>query len=1037
MRANAAFLTEFARGAAQFRASRESASPLGDFPTPPPGYTIRRVLGRGGQAVVYEAVQASTRRRVALKVVRLGSRDAARRLRRFDREIDLVSNLRHPLIVTVFDSGITSEGDPYLVMEYIEGSPIAHHEREPVGHTLARFQRVCEAVRHAHQHGVVHRDLKPSNILVDAQGLPRVLDFGLATTIDPRDAQDLTRSGEFLGTPIYAAPEQLRDGASNSDVRTDVYALGTILYELLTGIHPFGPHSALADLVKGILENDPTPPSARVIELDDEIDTIVLKAMAKEPERRYPSVDALHADIGRYLSGEPIDAKRDSRWYVLRKSVRRHRWAVASAVGLMVLLLAFGTVMSALYRRADETSRQLATTLATRELDHAIELTRADNLPAAEALLWSELLKWTNEGGSIAACARGPLLSRRAYWGLWELYQRQPCTASVRPGPERVRDLEVVSPERILAATVQGEIVGWNPTTGEMQTIFAPKQRNGPFHHVAMRPDVDRVMLVRDADVTCWSIEASRLISAWNLESHENIVRWSNIARTPLHIVVASGHSDGLVRVWDTETGDLLATVPLPDNTTPQPVVDDAGIMRITGISDAPMTALDLNTGESWTSRESVWAGRLAVAPDGRFVHSGKIWSGTEEQRLTALEESTLTRVYKWRFGAGGGTVIGGGATAPIWRADTGKLVRVLASYDATLCAVGPDDRTVATAHADGTVRAWDAAADAAVRRIPVSHTAHCVRFDADGRRLVIAGAGPQDEPILRLVDVGSDSHELGPGPGETTTTVSSAEFLPGGKMLVTGDHAGVAVLWKIESDAMSRVGQVQLPAAINDVALTTSGEWIAAACEDWNVWLWRPADGTLRALEGHSARVSSVEFSADGTRVISGSGDGTVRHWETDRTSSKTLPGSHNGCVRSIVYSPGHGLIASAGDDQLVNVSDARTGRLLRRLAAHGSRVCAVALSPDGRLLASGDANGDVKLWDVESGAELASLYGHTNMVFSLDFDPSGDRLASGAADASVRLWNLRHFDRHMAGNLDYQRALRRSPDAQEASHR
>jgi WD40 repeat protein len=132
---------------------------------------------------------------------------------------------------------------------------------------------------------------------------------------------------------------------------------------------------------------------------------------------------------------------------------------------------------------------------------------------------------------------------------------------------------------------------------------------------------------------------------------------------------------------------------------------------------------------------------------------------------------------------------------------------------------------------------------------------------------------------------------------------------------------------------------------------------------------------------------------------------------------------------VRSIVYTAEHGLIASAGDDQLVNVWDARTGRLLRRLAAHGSRVCAVALSPDGRVLASGDANGDVKLWDVESGTELASLYGHTNMVFSLDFDPTGDLLASGAADASVRLWNLRHFDRHMAGNIEYQRSKRSTP--------
>jgi serine/threonine protein kinase/WD40 repeat protein len=1025
IRSDATFLADFSREADKFRGVRSGPGYGPEFPAPPAGYTIQRVLGRGGQAVVYEAMQASTRRRVALKIVRLGVRDVARRLRRFDREIDLVSNLRHPLIVTVFDSGMTSEGEPYLVMEYVEGTPVAYDSQSTLRDTLAQFQRICEAIRHAHQQGVVHRDIKPSNILVDRQGLPRVLDFGLATTIESRDSLALTKTGEFLGTPIYAAPEQLRGGAAVADVRTDVYALGVILYELLTGTHPFATHSTLANIVSGILEDDPKTPSSVAHALDYEIDTIVLKAIAKAPDRRYRSVDALHADIAHYLAGEPIEAKRDSTWYMLRKAARRHRWAFSSGAGLLVLLIAFSVWMSVLYGRASETSRQLSRALATRDLDHGLDLSRADNLVSAEPLLWGEYLHWLDDEAEIANWAQGPLLQRRAHWGLWELYQGQPCLATVRLGTERMRELYVESPESIVATTTEAHVLRWNPRTGARATLFTPTGVEGALDRIQTRYDVDRVFALHDGFAYCWELSSNRLLSRWRLPDHEQISGLSNLARIPSGVAVATGHPDGVVRVWSADDGALLRVIPTTVVTSSQTIVlEDTGVVWVASVWEGTLATHDLDSGVTRSSRESVLYGRLAVAPDGRAIHSWKVWSGIDEQLIATLEETTLSRGRGWVFGAGGSLVVGKGNTTPIWRADTGQLVRVLASHDAMVCALGPDDRTLATAHADGTVRAWDIAADAGWRTNPVSDTAHCVRFGQSGRRFVIAGSGPAAEPFLEVLDVDGTAPPVEPAQVVHRTTVASAAFVSDGALLVTGDHNGLVVLWRVGDDGLVPLMQTTVPAEVNALSASPDGDWVAGACDDGNIWLWRPADGALRCLEGHRQRVSSVEFSADGARLVSGSADMTARLWSVAGTEAPRVLSTHNGDVRSVCFGPAGRWVATAGDDQIIQLWDAQDGRLLHRLSGHGARVFAVAVSSDGALLASGDASGRVMLWDVQSGTYLASLIAHNDMVFSLDFSPDGSRLVSGAADRTTRIWDLRHYERHLAGNFAYQQA-------------
>jgi len=324
------------------------------------GYDILSPLGAGGQGVVYRATQLSTKRPVALKVLLHTAHLSERHLERFQREIEIIAGFQHPNIVRVYDCGLTQTGQRYYAMEYIDGRLLsAHIATAPMTLTkkLTLFQKICSAVNHAHQRGVLHRDLKPGNILIDNDGEPHVLDFGLAKAIGEEVSgagHRATVTGEFLGTLAYASPEQAAGDPSRVDVRTDVYSLGVILYEMLTGHYPYPVVGRIADVLHHIAESEPRKPStwrttpeskgprsgATFDRINDELETIILKALAKEPERRYQFAGSLAVDIEHYLKGQPIDAKRDSAWYLIRKLAARNRYAT---VGLLAVFMAIAS----------------------------------------------------------------------------------------------------------------------------------------------------------------------------------------------------------------------------------------------------------------------------------------------------------------------------------------------------------------------------------------------------------------------------------------------------------------------------------------------------------------------------------------------------------------------------------------------------------------------------------------------------------------------------------------------------------------------
>jgi len=321
--------------------------------TPPEieGYKVTGLLGSGGMSTVWRAVQQSTRREVALKVLSWGLSGVPRARRRFEREVELASRLAHPHIARVYESGLY-HGAYYYAMEVVEGRPLdeyVEHHRLDRRHTLELVRTVCRAVQHAHQRGVIHRDLKPSNILVTEDGQPHVLDFGLAKAVlEGGAALTVSVAGDVLGTPAYMSPEQAAGKNDQVDTRSDVYSLGVMLFRLLTGAFPHDLAGDRQQVLRRIAEEEPRRPRAAAEDIDKDLEALLLKALAKKPDDRYASAGDLRADIGRYLAGDPLSAKPPTLGYFLYKRLRKHRAAVAISCGV---LLAMGTMAVVSYVR--------------------------------------------------------------------------------------------------------------------------------------------------------------------------------------------------------------------------------------------------------------------------------------------------------------------------------------------------------------------------------------------------------------------------------------------------------------------------------------------------------------------------------------------------------------------------------------------------------------------------------------------------------------------------------------------------------------
>lgn len=1059
VRANNRFLSRFddPSGAAA------PGSPPGDAALEPdaiPGYSIKRVAGRGGQGIVYEAIQTSTLRRVALKVMLFDSPASGRRQQRFEREILLASELRHPGIVTLYDSGVTSGGRLYFAMELVEGMPIDRYvgaglaERPapenllPVPDTLRLFAKVCEAVRHAHQRGIIHRDLKPGNIVVDRDGEPHVLDFGLAKRIDAPIGPDLTLTGAWQGTIAYAAPEQVRqDRRAAEDTRTDVHALGLILYEILTGVHPFDVNGTLPEILRDVTEKVPAAPSTLRPKIGGEIDTIVLKALAKEPERRYESAAALLDDLRRFEEKLPIAARRDSTLYLLRKIAGRHRRAVAAAALFLLAAVALGAWIVSAERRATENfhrASERSIALATRLAESEIERGRTTGQPQAESLIWRHhLLMPAPEGAAGARRLHDPPGRPLSYWALFETYRRHPCLAANSSGFGYANDVAMsADAETVLAARADGRVTAWRTAErSKTETLFATE----PARASRFSGDGRRLALASGSVVTIADVERRGALVA-TIDAGEPVVHLAmngdgtRVAFTTetrgiaVHEAREGGSAQiysrppgataipslelsadgrwlaarldtGEIEMIDLSKGSVAATLVAPHQgvTRGRPSFDPAGDRMVAAINAGDKTSSAWESLGVWHAADAEWS--LATRLVSRLP-----WFGDLEIRGDVTVASQRDRVV----------VFDVASDSPL----EPRLVFGGHERDIAFLAASRDASRIASADAAGVLRLWEPSPNAACGEYPgtAARSYHSASYSPDGRFLAASGsasrAGAGCIQIFATAEPGDPVASA-----DEDSIVSAVAWSQDGARLACATHEGTVHTFRVEpSGSLTREGELRLGAPVGSIAFLPSGTCVAVG-SDLGALLFTPgsADSVVR-LEGHLRRVPTVACERESGLVATGSMDRSIRLWRKDGTGGDVL-GEHTSGVRVVRFSPAGGILASGGDDARVRLWDVAARRQLAALEGHEGQVFALAWSPDGRLLASGDSFGAIRLWDPLAGTLLATLDRGRSMLANIEFSPGDGRyLVAASLTGGLSRWDLRHYDRHMAGNLEIQ---------------
>ncbi|MEP0847529.1 MAG: protein kinase [Phycisphaerae bacterium] len=1023
----------------------------GALPSPPavepqhaidiPGYDIVREIHRGGQGVVYQAVQRSTRRDVAIKVMKHGPFATLADRARFEREVETLSRLNHPNIVAVHDAGMIA-GSSYFVMNYIDGVPLDEAQATGEREVIERFIQVCDAVHAAHLRGVIHRDLKPSNIRVDRAGRPHVLDFGLAKSLESEPDSAMTRTGQFVGSLPWASPEQIEGASSKVDLRTDVYSLGAILFQLLTGKLPFDVGSSLRDALDDILTREPPRPSACAQaegrpRIDDELETIILRCLSKDRERRYQSAGELARDLRRYQAGEPIEAKRDSAVYLLRKTLRRYRMRVAAAGAFLVLLAVFSVVMSLLYRRSSLLEQQalrsaasLAELLSQSNIENGRLAGVLGNLEQAEQLLWRELLlhRHTNGDGPSAGFNTPPG-PPEAYWALWELYRRRPCLRTLISDP-------LVARGAIVAAN--GEDL-WTATgTGLIQLFSASGRLLDGYPVPVPTPPAIPLLAMDGAFSVGWYGAGCELRARGRDDPLIVISPAPSRDESFLHLSRSGRRfaalTEGAAVVWKTEPLEELARF-MPESAEFAAIAisnDDRRVAvrdRLGGffVWDVESRTRIRAASSALPERDSLRApGELHFSPDDTRVAdawietAGRIWDLTVDPPTATelVERAGSHRVQSFSPDGRLLAVADLGGYVRIFDARSGALVSRFVAHSGRVNSISftGDGRGIWTTGQDG-MREWEVGDDPCVRELRVpGELFHGLDFSRDGSELLSVGlsgvlhrTGSSDW-VTATVAFGNDA------------TISAVAVSDDGAHVAAGTYSGAAYVWSGALDA-SPERRLDHPNRLSYVAFNRDGSLLATACDDAVVRVWRVADGTLvRELHGAAGRMPQVRFDPTGQRVAAVVRDGSLLVWDLATGAVETWTGPRPTPLRTLRFTADGRQLVVGGGQRSVDIWDVERKRCVAQLVGHSQEIYCLDISPDGRQIASGDSGGVIRLWDRERARPLATLEGHTASVMALRFAPDGRTLASASLDQSVREWDLTYYDRHIAGQVDAQ---------------
>jgi WD40 repeat protein len=932
------------------------------------GYQILGELGQGGMGVVYKARQLALDRLVAVKMI-LAGREGGMALARFQREAEAVARLQHPNLVQIFDVG-KSAGRSYFTMEFLDGGTLEKKiDRHPqLPRRAAEIVEILARAMHAvHLQGIVHRDLKPSNVLFTSSGVPKVSDFGLVKRFDETSA--LTATDYILGTPSYMAPEQAESKLGQIGPATDIYALGGILYEMLTGRPPFEAATPL-DTVLQVTSDDPVPPHRLQPKVPLDLETICLKCLEKKPSKRYTNAEALADDLRRFLAGEPILARPIGVWERARKWAARHP-AAAALLGVSSLAILVIMVGALIYQMHLSQALRDAVASATESRQRLAQLHVVQGARELDKGDWFAGLAWFTE--ALRLDEGDAYLHEIQRIRIASTLRQSPRLVHLclHQGPVRYAEF---SPDGRLLVTTSTEKTArvWDLAAGE--PACPPLEHDGPVLHASFSPDGRLVVTAsEDGTARCWDLSAGRQIAV--LAEHQGPVRWACFNSDGKYVLTAS--DDGSACVWDSATGKRVAA--------PMRHKGRVCMAAFSGDSQKVVTA--------------------------SADHSARVWNASSGEPITGLLKHSGTVSYAM-FRPDGQRVITASTdgTARIWDTVTGKpLANPLRHRGAVVQAsFSADGHRVVTASADHTACIWDAETGQLMLSVQHYGEVTSAAFSPDGRWIVTSS----EDNTTCLWD-STDGEQLQPYLG-SNGRANWAAFSPNGKWVAVASNEHVARVWDVALTLEGRGTKVEKENAHRSPGpwLSTDGRLMIEAQEGGvQLSAIAPEPGRPKPVGKALACTSHVlyaAFSPDNGQVATASDDNTVRIWDT-LTGELLIALMHDSSAYFLSFSS-TGRYVFTATKRSVRVWEARTGEPITPPASFAGQISHVSFAADDSEVASTSTDGRTWTWSLRGdNRPTADLIGLARLLAGKQVDPSRGLLPIGPEALNQSAQSLR----------------------------
>jgi eukaryotic-like serine/threonine-protein kinase len=1033
-------------------------------------YTLIEVVGEGGMGIVYLAHQKRpVRRQVALKVIKPGM-DSKRIIARFEAEQQALALMQHPHIARVFDAGLTDTGRSYFVMEYVNGISLTDYcdqHKLDIDARLALFMHACEAIKHAHHKGIIHRDIKPSNILVMTQDdapVVKVIDFGIAraTTQALTDKTLHTEQGQMIGTPEYMSPEQAGYDA-DIDTRTDIYSLGVVLYELLTGVLPFDAHT----LRKGgpehirrvIQETNPPRPSTRLSQvlakpdsrsrlstlhspLSTDLDWIVMKALEKDRNRRYESANDFVADIRRHLNNEPVLAARPSRIYRAKKFIRRNRVLVASAMTVAAILVvatavSLGQMVRAKRERdlAEASERQTRLTLYAADMKAVQQNIDDGNIGAAQRLLQAYASQTSEddlrglEWRYLWKRAQGDHLQRFGGHTHWVT-----CVAF---SPDGKRVASGGKDQSVIVRDKHGTLLLHHKTRGILYSMSF--SRDGRY--VATGNDKGEVLVWDTRDFT---------LCQQFVEPRET---YACAGFSPAESRLAIVYGSGRVRLWDHSTDSKvrwLGQSRARDSKAPAQqgaaLVSSAlafskdGTLATFASGTGQYHIWDMDTLERIATLDNILGVPLYPAQHAAFVpgtdalllgdlNNGLIlWDFKSDEVTVPIGKAMARDIAQTVFSSDGTLMASAGMdhAVRLWEI-SGTAFREMArplghKHEVWAIAISSDNRRLATGGMDDDVLIWDTDPHSHHETVKHNFYAGAPCFSPDGQLIAMTGGRPPDIQTLlydleaaRFLDTVVAGLPCAFGDNEAKIITCGME--DNRLMQSQWNLAKSRTSWKTDLGPAQR-----MPSAIP--ALCERRDLLATGWSDGSVSMVNRQNGTqLAQWQAHQGEVGVVVFSPDGRFILTAQRKLYAVETNAMLWSCSDLEniepcyeiGEHRSWLFSAAFSPDGTILATGGVDSRLLLWDTATGYLHKELLGQRQYVCGLVFTRDGKTLASAHGDGTIRFWHVATARELTQIQ-LNDSAWSLALSPDDNTLAatSGSdpyAPDALHIWRIPSF--------------------------